>query len=1153
MTKKKEKKQRRIFTGLATLAMVASLAVGGISVWKTNQKAKAAETVDYYDPVTGTTKSITEYTLVENNTGADDVTWDAGWYVVEGSITVSPRIKASGDINIILKDGSTFTASAGMELTAGRADTLTVYSGPGTNAGNFIIPNQQDKYRNGIMADASDSIIFNGGTIEIHGDWNQRAAIGNGLGNKGGSLTINGGNVSLVGENSGAIEMNTTTLNAGSLYVEGGSGCQRIVKGSFTMNGGSFEGKSKVISSDSGYTSYPVFQTPPVYPDGYMMYWDVSISGSTPGDAKQQKRYFDIDDSIYEQYTYIQLVPCTSHEKDSVYSSQCTYCGMSYLDNIEVTIPELLPGMEFPDSASCETKGVLTTTPTITWTMDTGMGAGVSSPVGARVECNTPYYAKMTLMYDGSCVEGPSIDVSVNSDATNVSTQPITGGIEVTYFYEALDGYDVELSFGDEEFEKNYIFGDTNTYSFVAKPFYRTEAGTPVELTIPEAKNIKYEVVPPMTVTGAVTCASIDETTGELSILGAGDFCVQATLESSSYFGQTVYTTETFHISEKDLTGKADITVVGGQTKPYSGTTWEPTIMVKDGETVLEQDVDYSVAFADEMVYVGDKTVQIEYMGNYTGYDEITLSITRNYSVEIKNLANANSETGMVLDSTGGASSQMNLAGAMETVYYDAAEGYYFPESYVEDVTYSLVTASGSSVSNSLNTGIEVTRISASRIKISGTPELNVTVTLPPATEKEDWKVELIGIKAEYNYGATDVVASVFVDETEESASEISYNTTNPWVATVDVETGAVTIKNAGTFKIIVTVAEGKLHKATLIQSEEITVRAIDISEDAVAKFVGEDTYTYDGKKWEPEITVSLKDGTTLTLDDYEVIYPEDMISVGAKAITINFTGNYAGTIAISGEILEATTEEPTTEEPTTEEPTTEEPTTEEPPVVVPPVFHMPDIPFTVAGTKGENNYYNTEVVLTPTKGYLISDKADGEFANRLVLSEDVKDGFVYLYEIETKCVSDKIAISDMLIDAQIPTVFNVVNDMVYYCAERKIQISDKNLDVILINDEEIEFEENSVTLTLSSNDGFEDYVIVAKDKAGHEVTVSFTLSAEWMQSSTIPENTVVNLKKSKEYKFGGGTWKVSGDDTEYYGGSSFFIKTEGKYTFMKQ
>jgi len=98
---------------------------------------EAADPVEL-DPVpyldaNGKKQICTEYTVLTSETKEsildyDDKWYDlpAGWYVVEGDVTITPRLDTHGAVNLILKDGSHLTAEWGVNVKEG--DTFTVYA-----------------------------------------------------------------------------------------------------------------------------------------------------------------------------------------------------------------------------------------------------------------------------------------------------------------------------------------------------------------------------------------------------------------------------------------------------------------------------------------------------------------------------------------------------------------------------------------------------------------------------------------------------------------------------------------------------------------------------------------------------------------------------------------------------------------------------------------------------------------------------------------------------------------------------------------------------------------------------------------------------------------------------------------------------------------
>lgn len=72
--------------------------------------------------VVHTPKSVSSYTVVESGATA----WNAGWYVVNGEVTISSHIMVSGDVHLILADGAYMNARRG--ITVNEGNSLTIYS-----------------------------------------------------------------------------------------------------------------------------------------------------------------------------------------------------------------------------------------------------------------------------------------------------------------------------------------------------------------------------------------------------------------------------------------------------------------------------------------------------------------------------------------------------------------------------------------------------------------------------------------------------------------------------------------------------------------------------------------------------------------------------------------------------------------------------------------------------------------------------------------------------------------------------------------------------------------------------------------------------------------------------------------------------------------
>ena len=226
----------------------------------------STEPITYLDK-DGNQQVCNEYTVLTSNTAGSildlqDKWYDlpAGWYVVKGDVTFTPRLDTHGAVNLILTDGSHLTTEWGINVKEG--DTFTVYAqstGEDTMGRltaclsedlldtpyyvwqNYGLPGigSSTRYRkaNSCIYENGGTIIINGGNIRAKGQ-DKASAIGecgydtvtqspSSENRQCGSITINGGIV-----RTEALTRKTTT---GSMGI---GSCRSGYGGSVTINGG---------------------------------------------------------------------------------------------------------------------------------------------------------------------------------------------------------------------------------------------------------------------------------------------------------------------------------------------------------------------------------------------------------------------------------------------------------------------------------------------------------------------------------------------------------------------------------------------------------------------------------------------------------------------------------------------------------------------------------------------------------------------------------------------------------------------------------------------------------------------------------------------------------------------------------------------------
>ena len=210
--------------------------------------------VSYLDE-NGSKQTADNVTVVESGTTA----WNGGWYVVNGSVTISERVTVSGDVRLILEDGAVLTINRGIQVqdddrdpSNGSANKLTIYAqSDKENMGALTANGNNGGAGIGGDSGSGGNITINGGNVTATGG-QYAAGIGGGNGGSGGTVTIHGGNVTASSGDSGAGigggysgSGGTITINGGRVKANGGDsgagigGGRRGSGGEITIHGGS--------------------------------------------------------------------------------------------------------------------------------------------------------------------------------------------------------------------------------------------------------------------------------------------------------------------------------------------------------------------------------------------------------------------------------------------------------------------------------------------------------------------------------------------------------------------------------------------------------------------------------------------------------------------------------------------------------------------------------------------------------------------------------------------------------------------------------------------------------------------------------------------------------------------------------------------------
>ncbi|MBP5162908.1 MAG: InlB B-repeat-containing protein [Spirochaetales bacterium] len=149
----------------------------------------------------------------------DSKTMTAGWYAVDGDVTVNERMVATGDVHLILFDGATLTAEKGIKVDEG--SSLTIYDRDG-GTGKLVV-STPDKGQAGIGggSDKSGAITIHGGILEIKGG-DDAAAIGGNSESSNGKIVIYGGKITANSGEFGAGIGSGFKADAGEIAIYGG-------------------------------------------------------------------------------------------------------------------------------------------------------------------------------------------------------------------------------------------------------------------------------------------------------------------------------------------------------------------------------------------------------------------------------------------------------------------------------------------------------------------------------------------------------------------------------------------------------------------------------------------------------------------------------------------------------------------------------------------------------------------------------------------------------------------------------------------------------------------------------------------------------------------------------------------------------------------
>ena len=152
----------------------------------------------------------------------------SGWYYVDSDPNYgsSTRLNISGDVKLILCDGTTLTCNDGINVASG--SSLTIYGQSG-DSGQLIAKGDTNNCAaiGGKNGESCGTVIIHGGKVSADGyngnEGEDGAGIGGGDSGDGGDITIYGGTVAATGSNNGAGIGGGTRGAGGNITIYGGN------------------------------------------------------------------------------------------------------------------------------------------------------------------------------------------------------------------------------------------------------------------------------------------------------------------------------------------------------------------------------------------------------------------------------------------------------------------------------------------------------------------------------------------------------------------------------------------------------------------------------------------------------------------------------------------------------------------------------------------------------------------------------------------------------------------------------------------------------------------------------------------------------------------------------------------------------------------
>ena len=218
-----------------------------------------------------------------------------------------------------------------------------------------------------------------------------------------------------------------------------------------------------------------------------------------------------------------------------------------------------------------------------------------------------------------------------------------------------------------------------------------------------------------------------------------------------------------------------------------------------------------------------------------------------------------------------------------------------------------------------------------------------------------------------------------------------------------------------------------------------------------------------------------------------------------------------------------------------------------------------PENPYTLDGETGENDYYTSDVLITPPTGYTICATLTGKYTDTLVYSAAIKN--IYLKQTSTGALTGPVAFNESLkVDTKAPAITGFAKNeagnsvdlyKVVFADKVKFSIEDEHLASVTVNGNPVNVNNGKADIVLETT-GHMYYTIVAKDEAGNVCSVKVEMKAIWMVDGVVPVGVLITLEPGVPgHLEAGQTYMVEGENMIYYGGMDVYVSEEKAVTIV--